>query len=142
RAAGVAPTVEVALGRPPAAPRAITFVFGAPAVAALRAHLWPGNVRELQQLATNAAVFALADAHQATRRGATTHARLVPISQTLVRRLLAGGEAPAAPHEIALALEPRPSLRQAARALERQLYERLFDETRGDFAEMSRRLTG
>jgi DNA-binding NtrC family response regulator len=141
QASGVAPTVAVALGKPPSEPSAITFVFGGPALAALRRHRWPGNVRELQQVATNASVFALADALQATRRGATSQARLVPISQTLVRRLLTGDE-PSPRSEIALTLAPRPSLRQAARELERQLYERLFDETRGDFAEMARRLTG
>jgi DNA-binding NtrC family response regulator len=87
------PVAAVALGRPPSSPspRAITFIFAAASMSALRRHDWPGNLRELNQLVVNATVFALADAMEAARRGGHgvgAAARMIPIPATLVRRLL------------------------------------------------------
>jgi len=142
--------VEVAFGRPPpSAARAITFVFAAASMAALRRHGWPGNLRELAQVVVNATVFALADAMEAARRGGQgvgAAARVIPIPATLVRRLIApdasdGGVSPAR-GRVSLALTPRASLHAVARDLERQLYEQLFADCDGDFARMAERLVG
>jgi DNA-binding NtrC family response regulator len=154
------PVAAVALGRPPSSPspRAITFIFAAASMSALRRHDWPGNLRELNQLVVNATVFALADAMEAARRGGHgvgAAARMIPIPATLVRRLLGrdggsgSGSARAVDRSagtqrgrVSLALTPRASLHAVARDLERQLYEQLFTETGGDFAAMAARLVG
>src|SRR5439155_39015 len=66
---GAAQRAEVAFGKPPAEPRAITFVVPQASLRAMRAYPWPGNVRELQLAVANATVFALADAAEAARTG-------------------------------------------------------------------------
>ena len=144
-----APHAELVSGHAPATGRGVVFVLAPATLAALRAHSWPGNVRELELLVANATVFALADATHAAEggRGAATPstARTIPIPAKLVRELLsagnlgAGGESGA---ELGLRLHPHTSLRKVAQDLERQLYERLFRETDGDFVAMARRLSG
>ncbi len=158
-----APHAELVIGRAPAAPtRGVVFVLARPSLTALEAHAWPGNVRELELLLKTAVVSALSDALAATegqadatppdstrpasRRatGTTQQARIVPIPAKLVRELVAASWAPDAPRPKrgAESFEVRPgtTAHDVAVSLERQLYERLYGETSGDFEAMARRL--
>ena len=155
RAAGLdgPPHAALSVGPSPAAPaRGVVFALSPSSLATLRAHRWPGNVRELERLIVTAAVFALADALGAVeaRRATRSAARIIPIPAKLVRDLVGGawaGEVPAAAGPAPVpSPSPSPSivraatLRQAAQELERQLLQRLFDDTGGDFAAMAERL--
>lgn len=148
---GGPPCASLVVGRAPAAEpeSGVLFVLSRQSLGALRAHRWPGNVRELSMLVANATIFALADALRAAEAGraATAEApRTIPIPARLVRELLdaswadaeTGAASPA--DRFAPAVSPQPTLRDAARSLERQLYERLFHETGGDFEAMAARL--
>jgi len=131
-----------------AAEGGVTFVISKQSFAAMRGHRWPGNVRELSLVIANATVFALSDALGAAEEGRAATAQAagtVPIPSRLVRELLeaswaepAGGSGAA--EAFAPELEPRGSLREVARDLERQLFLRLFRETGGDFEAMAARL--
>ena len=158
-AAGIlgAPHAELVLGRAPRASstRGVSFVLARESVIELERHAWPGNVRELELFVANAIVFSLADALGAAREGRGGHelARTIPVPRKLARELLASGwtepgsvergraePGPAAKGTIALRVRRAPTLHGVARDLERQLYERLFAETEGDFEAMARRL--
>ncbi|MDB4965647.1 MAG: Transcriptional regulator [Myxococcales bacterium] len=137
---------DVAFGRPPAHPEAVTFVVPRPSLAAMSTHAWPGNVRELQLAVANATVFALADACEAARQGKAATAaapRVVPIAARTIKALLApasvatSGRGPSS-----VGIRARTSLNQVARDLERDLYQQLFEVTSGDFDLMARRLLG
>lgn len=140
-AAGVddAPFAHVALGKPEKPQRGVTFVLSRRAMGLIRKHPFPGNVRELELFAADATLFALADAlraSQATRPFA--EARTIPIPDALVRRLL--GSATPSGKGASGATPQEKTLHAVARRLERELYARLFEETRGDFAAMARAL--
>ena len=145
-AAGVEgpPRAELVVGDPGEG-RGVRFVLARQSFAELRAHDWPMNVRELELLLANAIVFSLADAVgalEAGRGGGSPWA--IPIPAKLVRELLGaasiGPSASANHREGGFDVRPRPQLRDVARDLERQLFERLFRETRGDFEAMAARL--
>jgi two-component system nitrogen regulation response regulator GlnG len=150
-AAGLAgaPHAELHFGRPPKqVPRGVSLVLSKASVTELRRHAFPGNVRELELLVANAAVFTLADALSAAKEGRARHdelARILPIPEKLVRELLTAGM-PTAPRErasrdrLALELRAAPTLHGVSHHLERQVYERLFAETNGDFEAMAERL--
>jgi DNA-binding NtrC family response regulator len=163
---GGPPQVELLIARgAPAPSRGVRFVLSPASMQALRGHPWPGNVRELEWLIDNAAVFALADALRAAEAGRAPSGTqgTVPIPAKLVRELLArsaydlvgaapggstgsaaalsaGAPAAGAPSADEPAVRPARALREVAQELERALYERLYDETSGDFAAMARRL--
>jgi DNA-binding NtrC family response regulator len=138
--------VDLAFGRPPADPDAVTFVIPRASLEAMRAHSWPGNVRELALVIANAALLALADAREAALHGRAATAaapRIVPIAaRTLQALLTTAGPAPATGSAMTLGVRPRGSLRQVARDLEKQLYQQLFAASEGDFVAMARRLLG
>lgn len=152
-------------GAPRAPERGVAFVLARSSLDDLAAHRWPGNVRELELVIASATVLALSDALAAARegRGAVgTAARTIPIPAKLVRELLASSwaDAPVATPEggappgevggskgrsgprapIGLDVAPQATLHGLARSLEAQLYERLYAETKGDFAAMARRM--
>jgi DNA-binding NtrC family response regulator len=150
RAAGLeaAPAARLLVGKEGGDDRGVSFVLSRASMAAVRAHAWPGNVRELELFAKSATVFALSDALDAATRGrAATReaASTIPIPARLVRELLERSWASPDPTPVtgavfAPALRAHASLHDAARDLERQLYERLFRETEGDFAKMAESL--
>jgi len=144
------PHAELHLGRVPKhIERGLALVLSKSSVAEMRRHAFSGNVRELELLVANAAVFTLADALSAAHEGRTPKgesARILPIPEKLVRELLHAGS-PSVPHErpstratTELELKSAPTLHGVAHHLERQLYERLFAETSGDFEAMALRL--
>ena len=138
------------LGGEPAPPAAgVGFAIAPRSAAALLAHRWPGNVRELSLLCVSAAVLTLGDALSALEqgRGASGEAaRILPIPAKLVRELLAAAAADGALEPLAggaapgARLRPASSLRELSRAFERELFERLFLEAGGDYAQMAARL--
>jgi two-component system nitrogen regulation response regulator GlnG len=138
-----APHAELVIGKPEAG-RGVRFVLSRGSYAELREHPFPGNVRELELFLANATVFALADAVGATERGrASGDPGAIPIPAKLARELLGASwraPSPALEREGGFAIEPRAGLHEVARDLERQLFERLFSETDGDFAKMAARL--
>jgi DNA-binding NtrC family response regulator len=134
--------LEVSLSIGVAKPRGITFVLPRASLAALRAHSWIGNVRELKLIAATAAVLALSDALEAARRGvgATSAApSVIPIPQQLLARLL---QRDGSSRRLMLELRRGKTLHEVARGLERQLYQKLFEESGGDFAKMAHELLG
>jgi two-component system nitrogen regulation response regulator GlnG len=149
---GGAPAAHLVIGKESAATErasepGVAFVLSRASLSALRAHPWPGNVRELELFAKNATVFALADALAAAEQGRAEAgaARTIPIPATLVRDLLDRSWTPATASGAgqsgdgdALHVEPRPSLHDIARDLERRLYIRLFRSTGGDFTAMAK----
>ncbi len=143
-AAGLGAPLEVSLsiGAAPARPHGVSFVMSRASSTALRAHAWSGNVRELKWVAASAAVLALADALEAARRGtgATEAApSVIPIPHQLVRRLLRpAGES--TQRRMMVELTRGGSLHAVARGLERQVYQRLYVESEGDFSLMARQL--
>ncbi len=146
---GGTPHAELHLGKVPLhVDRGVALVLSKNSVSELRRHAFTGNVRELELLVANAAVFTIADALSAAHEGRAhtgESARILPIPEKLVRELLSAG-APSAPRERAqrgmteLEVRASPTLHGVAQHLERQLYERLFAETSGDFESMAARL--
>ncbi|MFO0686809.1 MAG: sigma 54-interacting transcriptional regulator [Sandaracinus sp.] len=143
------PHAELFFGAPPRTlERGVALVLAKSSLAELRRHAFPGNVRELELLVANAAVFTLADALTAAREGRTqgaASARILPIPEKLVRDLLAAGSpapvrAARAPGHAELEVRASKTLHAVALHLERQLYERLFAETGGDFDAMASQL--
>lgn len=138
------PHAELVIGSPGSG-RGVRFVLSRASFAELREHAFPGNVRELELLIASATVFALADALGAAERGrAAGDAGAIPIPAKLVRDLLGAswGAPSSTPKKDAFSfqVQPRPGLHEVARDLERQLFERLFHETDGDFAKMAAHL--
>ena len=141
------PHAELHLGKVPKhVDRGVAIVLSKNSTSELRRHGFPGNVRELELLIANAAVFTIADALSAAREGrAHESARILPIPEKLVRELLSAGS-PSVPRERStsgateLELRSAPTLHGVAHHLERQVYERLFAETSGDFEAMAQRL--
>jgi len=125
---------------------AITFVLAKASLAALRTHAWPGNVRELELLVGNAALLSLADALAAAEEGRRPPLpHVVPLPTRLVRELLDGGWPDAStsvgsPARDSTRAPEHAQLRDLARALEKELFARLFEETGGDFEAMAARL--
>jgi DNA-binding NtrC family response regulator len=140
------PHASLVIGSPGARAdgRGVRFVLSRQSYGELREHAWPGNVRELELLIANATVFALADAVGAAEWGrGAGDAATIPIPAKLVRELLGGGAVSASESAVArdeggFAVRPRKALRDVARDLERQLFERLYRETDGDFDAMAR----
>ena len=144
-----AKAASLAIGDATPPEQSVRFILSRQSFAAMRAHTWPGNVRELAMFVITATVSALSDAIRAAEegRGASGEAaRTIPIPSRLVRELLeASWTEPTGPARVLEAAAvtangPKPTLRDVARDLERQLYERLYRETRGDFEAMARRL--
>jgi DNA-binding NtrC family response regulator len=149
RAAGLArvESARLAVDADDATRGAITFVLAKASLAALRAHAWPGNVRELELLIGNAALLSLADALAAAEEGRRPPLpHVVPLSTRLVRELLDGGWPDASttsvgsPTRDSKRAPEHAQLRDLARALEKELFARLFEETGGDFEAMAARL--
>ncbi|MFK7987916.1 MAG: sigma-54-dependent transcriptional regulator [Sandaracinaceae bacterium] len=137
-----APRATLVVGAPQPDARGVSFVLSSASLTEMRAYDWPMNVRELELFIANATVFALADAVGALEQGrAGGGAGAIPIPAKLVRDLLTG-HAPRVETAAAGQFEvrPRAQLRDVARDLERQLFERLYRETGGDFAAMAARL--
>ncbi len=140
-----APHAELVIGKPDEGGAGVRFVLSRQSYAELRAHPWPGNVREVELLLANAVVFALADAVEAAQQGRDHGgAETIPIPAKLVRELLGGAARLEGADEATRAggfeVRPRKQLRDVARDLERQLFVRLYRETKGDFEAMAARL--
>lgn len=140
-----APRAELSIGRPEGDGHGVSFVLSRQSYAELRAHDWPGNVRELELLLANATVFALADAVGAAQTGrAVRAADTIPIPAKLVRELLSaawrGDEGERVTHTGGFEVRPRAQLRDVARDIERQLFLRLYQETKGSFTAMAEHL--
>ncbi|MCA9605197.1 MAG: hypothetical protein KC619_06365, partial [Myxococcales bacterium] len=139
-----APHAELAFGKPDEGTPGVRFVLSRQSYSELRAHPWPGNVREVELLLANAVVFALADAVEAAGQGRVAGgAETIPIPAKLIRELLGGArgsESPDATRAGGFEIRPRAQLRDVARDLERQLFVRLYRETKGDFDAMAARL--
>jgi DNA-binding NtrC family response regulator len=149
RAAGLVrvESARLAIDADDATRGAITFVLAKASLAALRVHAWPGNVRELELLIGNAALLSLADALAAAEEGRRPPLpHVVPLSTRLVRELLDGGWPDASttsvdsPTRDSKHAPEHTQLRDLARALEKELFARLFEETGGDFEAMAARL--
>jgi len=140
---GGTPSLQLRLGRPSPHSHGVQLVLAEATLTALRRHAWPGNVRELELVLSSAAVFALADGLAALGDSQRPQpgASVIPIPARLVRDLLTP-LTQSMSLDLPFQVAPQPTLHGHARSLERQLYDRLFDETSGDFALMALRLLG
>lgn len=145
RSAGIedAAVPSLLLGQTPGgAGKGIVFSMGRPSMRDLRNHAWAGNVRELDHLVTTTAVFAVADALAAARAGRAdaSASAILPMSAKLIRELLAPSDATAvAPGQLAVRLEPAPTLHALSRAIEAQVFSQIYREVGGDFEALARR---
>ena len=142
------PRASLSIGETPVPEAGILFVLQQESLARLREHRWPGNLRELQLVTANAVLLSLADAMRAVESGRDQRsplrvAQTIPISAKLIAELIDNswlnpetddGEA------TQTRVTPRPHLKDVARDLERDLFERLFRATDGDFEAMAARL--
>jgi DNA-binding NtrC family response regulator len=135
--------VALDMGKASNAGTAISFVWASRLQPTLRAYPWPGNLRELDHVTVTTAVFALADALQAseTARAATENPCWIPIPARLIHDLLkspqetGGGSAGAG-----TTWAPAATLHDWVTGIEHTLLANLFKETGGDFAAMAARL--
>jgi DNA-binding NtrC family response regulator len=144
RSAGIedAP-VSLLLGQTPGgAGKGIVFSMGRTSMRDLRNHAWAGNVRELDHLVTTTAVFAVADALAAVSAGRvdSSGSAMLPMSAKLIRELLAPSDVAAvAPGQLAVRLEPAPTLHALSRSIEAQVFSQIYREVGGDFEALARR---
>lgn len=136
-------TFAVGKEEPPAA--GVAFVFTEESYKRMRAHRWPGNLRELEYFLASASLMTLETDLDAAEQGrASLLGARLPVAASLVGELLERswvapeGRAAASPEPGAI--EPRAQLKEVARDLEKALFERLFEETDGDFEAMAARL--
>ena len=155
RAGIAAPSpVPVVAGLEQAPPRGPGLAFLVPerTLSLLRRHRWPGNLREFVMTVENALVLTLAEAIASARGGEADRPDLLQIRPKLVRDLLVAvgglsadeGPRPGGPEGLALSLQVRPadSLNKVAQDLERQYFQALYLQERGDFGAMARWLLG
>ncbi len=116
----------------------------------LAAHSWPGNVRELQMVMHNIVTFTLVGVADAIREGLPLSSPRFQVDPGLVSSLLEGYVLPDAKgkaddHEgggINVSLEPQETLNAVSNSVERQYFQTLFEQTKGDFAAMAETLLG
>jgi DNA-binding NtrC family response regulator len=154
RIVGLDGSVEASfgVGKEPPPDRGVIFAFTEESWKRMLNHGWPGNLRELEYFLASTCLMTLESSLDAAEQG---RARLMgarlPVAASLVSELLERSwVAPGADAETPLegeppeldtsAIEPRPQLKDVSRALEKALFERLFDETDGDFEAMAARL--
>jgi len=135
--------VVLDMGKASNASTAISFVWASRLRPALRAYPWPGNLRELDHVTVTTAVFALADALQASEaeRGASANPCWIPIPARLIHELMkspqeTGGVSAVTGTDWA----PATTLHDWVTGIEHTLLASLFKETGGDFAAMAARL--
>lgn len=128
---------------PPASADRLVLLFPDRSMRLLRDHPWPGNLRELAMAAENAAVFALSEV-LGVRGG--DRRDVVQIRPKMIRDLLLAAPSAAGDdgegRRITVRLEPHDTLNKVAQACERQYFEQLYLETRGDFGQMAGILLG
>ena len=123
----------------------VAFVFSEESWKRMAAHRWPGNLRELEYFLASACLMTLESDLDAAEQGrAHAMGARLHVAASLVSELLEGSwVAPTEAQDRAASAPdpgPREQLKDVARYLERELYERLFDETEGDFEGMAARL--
>ncbi|MFK7928074.1 MAG: sigma-54-dependent transcriptional regulator [Myxococcota bacterium] len=136
--------VYAGAGVPEAQAGVVSLLFPERSMRLLRSHHWSGNLREFAMVAENAVLFALSE--MATVPGGD-RADVVQVRPKIVRDLLAHsglepGSDPAPGAGIRVVLEPADTLNKVAQACERQYFEHLWLEHRGDFAGMAQILLG
>ena len=134
------------VGNEPVPEEGVAFAFSEESWKRMRTHRWPGNLRELEYFLASACLMTVEGSLDAAEQG---RARLMgarlPVAASLVSQLLdrswvAPAEAIDADGVAVAAVRPRAQLKEVARDLETQLFERLFEETDGDFEAMAERL--
>jgi transcriptional regulator with PAS, ATPase and Fis domain len=107
-------------------------------------HSWPGNVRQLEMVLANLLLQTLVEAMGTPARGAK---QMLPVSPKALRDLLRQSElghkaTPVSSGGYTVELKQSRTLHEAARSWECEVYQRLFQETQGDFSQMAQRLLG
>jgi two-component system nitrogen regulation response regulator GlnG len=125
--------------------RGLRFVLSEKSAQELVEHAWPGNVRQLEMVLANVLLLTLLDA-LASGGGGLASGDL-PVSPKAVRELLqksglgiAAAREEKAPYSVSVTA--RRTLHEAARGWEAEIYQALYQETKGEFPEMARRLLG
>lgn len=129
---------------PDARPGTLVLLFPERSIRLLRAHEWPGNLREFAMAAENAVLFALAEM-SGVQGG--DRADVIQVRPKLVRDLLRaaparGSDASADGRTVQVRLEPQDTLNKVSQGCERQYFEHLYLQERGDFSAMSQILLG
>jgi len=141
-AQGLSPglAVDLAFGKPGES-HGFVFALSTGSVRALRSHAWPGNLRELDHLMVTAAVLTLSDALMAAEAGrdALENPRWLPIPAKLIGDLLSETGTPP-PTTDRPAHPPATTLHGYMSAIESEILQSLFRETKGDFLAMAKHL--
>ncbi len=142
---GGPPLATFAVGKEEPPSEGVAFVFTEESWKRMRAHPWPGNLRELEYFLASASLMTLETDLDAAEQGrASLLGARLPVSASLVSQLLerswVAPDGPEGSPVETTAVEPRAQLKDVARDLETALFERLFEETDGDFEAMAARL--
>jgi len=109
----------------------------------LRGHDWPGNLREFSMVVENAVLFALAEN---TEMSVVRPSRVIQIRPKLVHDLLVASSPPEPAagegRGLWVHLQARASLNKVSQDCERQIFEKLYLDERGDFGAMAGVLLG
>jgi DNA-binding NtrC family response regulator len=145
RAVGVAEAV-CALARSDeeaeASPASVVFTLPRKAWTAMTRAPWPGNVRQFEMVLVDALAAALY-AGGGAARDARGRARFAVDARLLFDLLAEASREPTGGGARLMVPVPKAeSVEAFRRELERSVYRQLFRETKGDFAQMSERLTG
>ena len=124
--------------------RTLCFVIPEKSAQELLEHAWPGNVRQLEMVLANLLLQTLVEALGTPARGAK---QVLPVSPKALRDLLRLSElghkaTPVVSGGYAVEVKSSRTLHEAARGWECEIYQRLFQETQGDFSQMAQRLLG
>lgn len=110
----------------------------------LKRHRWPGNLREFSMILENALTFTLAELTGLPPGG---RADVVQVRPKVVRDLLRAVRSEERDQRqdgwhFEVRINPQNSLNQIAQDVERQYFQRLWEQEEGDFAAMARTLMG
>jgi DNA-binding NtrC family response regulator len=128
---------------PPQATGILKILFPARAVRLLLKHRWGGNLREFAMVVENALTFTLAELAGLPPVGRVD---LIQVRPKVVRDLLKAVQ----PEEDRLkegwsceiVIKPDPTLNHLAQEIERQYFQKLWEQEEGDFSAMARILMG
>lgn len=121
----------------------VVLLFPERSIRQLRGHDWPGNLREFAMAAENAVLFALAEM-SGVQGG--DRPDVIQVRPKIIRDLLQSSPSQGTPagdgRQISVKLEPQDTLNKVSQSCERQYFEHLYLQERGDFGAMAQILLG
>ncbi len=137
--------VHAGRGVPEAVDGVLHLLFPERAMRHLKAHTWPGNLREFAMTVENAVLFALAEVLEVA---GGDRADVVQVRPKWVRELIIDVPRPGFQPEsdagwgFRVGIDAQETLNKVSQSCERQVYEALYMDKNGDFAQMADVLLG